>query len=133
MAGYLESEQRPLPAVMLMLMRQIRLAIERRREECIEVSQKLAAGRTFDDPEGLYLVTRGLARVAAPELALEVLEKVVDRGFHCLQILLCDPWLDPLRGISRFNQIVGRVEGLVREAEDEYRREGGEHLLGPPN
>jgi tetratricopeptide (TPR) repeat protein len=132
-AAYLEAEQRPLPPVMRSLLRATRFALLGQRDECVEISRQLLASAGFDDPEGLYFQARNLVRVQALDFALETLERVVDRGFHCARILLHDPWLEPVRGVPRFQQIVARVEGLVREAEAEYIRQGGERLLGPPN
>jgi hypothetical protein len=43
--------------------------------------------------------------------------------------MLCDPWLDPIRTQSRFNDIVRRAEVRSRDAEDEFRRLGGDRLL----
>src|SRR5207244_3964824 len=111
-----------------------RLAIEGKRDECVRVFTDLTTTETgFDDPEGIFFGARGFARVGARDEALAVLAHVVERGFYCTPILLRDPWLDSRRGEPRFKEIVARADARSREAEEAYRKAGGERLLGPAN
>lgn len=111
------------------LMRASRLALEGKREECLEVVRAFTGSRAFD-PEGLYFVARTLMFLNEPAAALDLLDSVIERSFFCPTILLRDPWLDPVRGGPRFNQIVSRANERSHDAHAEFRRLGGDRLLG---
>src|SRR5207245_6351513 len=51
----------------------------------------------FSDPEGLFYLTRHLARLNQIDSALELLERVVGGGFFCYPAMVRDPWLEPVR------------------------------------
>src|SRR5262249_43206785 len=99
---------------------------------CVNAATQLLSGR-FDDPEGVYLMVRNLARVGALDVAFTSLGRAVEGGFYCVPAFVSDPWLEPLRADARFPPILAKAEARAREAEAEYRRAGGERLLGPPN
>jgi serine/threonine protein kinase/tetratricopeptide (TPR) repeat protein len=127
-AGYREMEARPLPGLTRDLMRVSRGVLEGKREEALSVVQALV--ESHFDPEGLYFVARALAQLNEHDRALDMLNRIVERGFYCSSILLRDPWLDPIRGLPRFIEIVGDAEARVREAEAEFRELNGDRLLG---
>jgi hypothetical protein len=110
------------------MMRASSLALENRRVEALAVVGSFKDRHT--DPEALYFIARTLSRLDEPDMALDVLDRVIERGFFCPTILLRDPWLDPIRGRSRFNDIVGRSDARARDAEVEFRRLSGPRLLG---
>jgi hypothetical protein len=58
-----------------------------------------------------------------------MLHRIIERGFYCSTILLRDPWLDPIRGRSRFNDIVSDADARSREAAAEFRRLDGDRIL----
>jgi serine/threonine protein kinase/tetratricopeptide (TPR) repeat protein len=128
LARYRELEARGLPPVIHHLMTASRMAIEGRKEQAMEVAEGFVE-RNFD-PEGLYFTSRLMARLEEPEAALNMLDLIVARGFFCPTIMLRDPWLDSIRGVQRFNEIVSRATDRSRDAEAEFRRLGGERLLG---
>ena len=128
LAAHRAAEERPLPVHMRRLMRLSRFALERRQRECVDEALAMMAGRAFD-PEGRYLAARGLIHVGALDEGLALLAQLVE-PFACPSILLCDPWLDPVRGHAPFNAIVARATILSRDARDEFRRAGGDQLLG---
>ena len=61
----------------------------------------------FSDPEGLFYLTRHLARFNQATPAIELFERVVGGGFFCYPAMSSDPWLSPferrlsLQGCSR--------------------------------
>jgi serine/threonine protein kinase len=129
-ASYRANEQRALPPRVHLLLRASRQILEDDRENAIASVQQFRAMHTFD-PEGVYFIARALVRIGQPSTALDVLEhQVVEAGFFCHQIMLCDPWLDPVRGERRFAAIVTRAKERSQDAEAEFRRLGGEQLLG---
>jgi eukaryotic-like serine/threonine-protein kinase len=127
-ASYRELESRALPGLMRDLIKASRLSLEGKKKESFTVVESFFR-RTFD-PEGLYFAARVLAHVGESEPALDMLERVVDRGFCCSSIMLRDPWLDSIRGVSRLNDVIRRAEARTREAEAEFLRLGGDRLLG---
>lgn len=104
-------------------------AFEGNREVCIEGAREVLAS-SFHDPEGLLSVIRNLAYVGAVELALETLDRVVGRGFHCPAVLVRDPWLDSLRTQPVFLRALHRAEEEHAESVPAYLRAGGERILG---
>jgi serine/threonine protein kinase len=127
-ASYLEMEARPLPGVIRDLMRACRLVLEGKKEE------SYAIARTFFDkhfdPEGLYFTARVLARLGEPQACLDMLDRVIERGFYCSAIMLRDPWLDPVRGQPRLNDIIKRAEARTHDAASEFIRLNGNRILG---
>jgi serine/threonine protein kinase len=127
-AAYREVESRPLPGTMRDLMRAYRLVLENRKEESYAIAQTF-----FDkhfDPEGLYFTARVLARLGEPEASLDLLERIIERGFYCSAIMLRDPWMDSIRGRSRFADVVRRADTRTREAAEEFQRLNGDRILG---
>lgn len=82
------------------------------------------------DPEGLYFIARVMARLNKPDACLDILDRIIERGFYCSSIMLKDPWLDSIRGQARFRAIVSRADARSREAEADFRRLKGDRLLG---
>jgi hypothetical protein len=128
-AGYRANETRPVPPMIRMLMKASRLVLENDRDEAIATLQQIGLRGTFD-PEGVYFVVRALVRLGEQAPALDLLQaQVVEAGFFCHQVLLNDPWLDPVRGDRRFNAIVARARERSQDAEAEFHRLGGDRLL----
>ncbi len=84
----------------------------------------------FSDPEGLFYLTRHLARLNQVDSALELFERVVDGGFFCYPAMLSDPWLEPVRKKPRFARLLGRAEQQHQVAEKEFARLEGDRILG---
>jgi serine/threonine protein kinase len=127
-AAYRQFESQPLPGVIRDLMRAYRLVLEGRHEESVTIAQTFFY-KHFD-PEGLYFTARVLARIGNADACLDMLDRIIERGFYCSAIMLRDPWLDSVRGQSRFNEVVQRADARSREAEAEFRRLNGDRILG---
>jgi serine/threonine protein kinase/Tfp pilus assembly protein PilF len=128
-ASYRTNEQRPLAPMVQLLIRASRQILENKREEALASIAQFLKERQFD-PEGVYFVARSLVRLGESSQALDLLDKqVVEAGFFCYQILLSDPWLDPVRGDRRFSAIVARARERSQDAEAEFHRLGGDQLL----
>jgi hypothetical protein len=108
-------------------MRACRLALEGNTEESYKIAQSFFY-KHFD-PEGLYFTARVLARVGEPEVSLDLLERVIENGFYCSSVMLRDPWMDAIRGRSRFAEVVRRADARTREAQEEFLRLNGDRLL----
>jgi len=126
-AAYYAFESRPLPGTIRDMMRACRLVLENKKEESYKIAQTFFY-KHFD-PEGLYFTARVLARLGEPEASLDLLDRIIEKGFYCSAILMRDPWMDAIRGQSRFADVVRRADARTREAEAEFRRLNGERLL----
>lgn len=87
----------------------------------------------FRDPEGWYLMLRGLARVGEVEIALARLERTVNDGFVCTHLFERDPWLASLRTEPEFFALLDRARAESEAAEAEFVRLGGRQVLGMPS
>ena len=105
----------------------LRHLIEGRLEEAAENLRRLT---TIADPEARWYVARSMAFVGLVDEALTLLEPVVDEGFFCLPAFTRDPWLDPLRGSSRFAAIVRHAEARHRQAMISFLNAEGDRILG---
>ena len=45
-----------------------------------------------------------------------MLDRIIEQGFYCSSVMMRDPWLDPIRGRSRFADIVRRAMRARRGA-----------------
>ena len=126
--AYREMESRPLPGTIRDLMRACRLVLENNKEESFKIAQTFVY-KHFD-PEGLYFTARVLARLGEPEASLDLLERIIDQGFYCSAVMLRDPWMDSIRGQSRFADVVRRADARTREAAEEFQRLNGDRILG---
>src|SRR4029078_12574163 len=70
-----------------------------------------------------------VARLCEPVASLHLLDRIVGQGFYCSSILMRDPWMDSIRGRSRFAEVVRRADERTREAHDEFIRLDGHRLL----
>ena len=99
-----------------------------------EVASVAAVGRLvasdFSDPEGLFYLTRHLARLNQADDALSLLERVVGGGFSCYPAMARDPWLEPVRKRPQFAKLLGKAEQQHRVAEKEFARLEGDRILG---
>ncbi|HMB69868.1 MAG TPA: hypothetical protein VKU85_11170, partial [bacterium] len=106
-------------------------AMELDREQVRRLWDRMAEA-SFRDPEGTYFMMRNLARVGEVDLALELLERVVKRGFHCAASIEGDPWLELLRTEPEFYEQVDEARRGGAAAEGEFHRLGGGETLGLP-
>jgi DNA-binding winged helix-turn-helix (wHTH) protein/tetratricopeptide (TPR) repeat protein len=84
----------------------------------------------FRDPEGLFYLSRHLARLDERGPALDLLERVVASGHFCFPAMSRDPWLDSLRKKPAFTRLLRRAETLHQEALASFERLGGRKVLG---
>jgi eukaryotic-like serine/threonine-protein kinase len=105
-----------------------RTLIESNEGESVAAIKRLLES-DFSDPEGLFYLTRHLARLNQVESALKVFERVVGGGFSCLPAILRDPWLDPLRKAAQFEKLLKKVEQQHQSASEEFARLEGQRVL----
>jgi hypothetical protein len=85
---------------------------------------------SIHDPEGRFYGARHVAHLGDYPLALRVLASAVDDGFFCLPAFMKDPWLDGLRGMPEFADIVKRAEMRHRHALISFLTSEGDRVLG---
>jgi DNA-binding winged helix-turn-helix (wHTH) protein/tetratricopeptide (TPR) repeat protein len=91
------------------------------------VSRILDSG--FSDPQALFYLTRHLARIDHEDSAIALLDRVVAGGFIAYPAMVRDPWLERLRGNSRFVKTMETVERRHREAEKHFKELEGPRLM----
>jgi TolB-like protein len=84
----------------------------------------------FGDPEGLFYLTRHLARLNQVDSALELFERVVGGGFCCYPAMASDPWLEPVRKKPQFTKLLGKAKQQHEVALGEFARLQGDRILG---
>ena len=122
-------EQKPTPHHHITYLISLRALLQGRREESIQASERVLASG-FGDPEGVYYLARHYVRQEEPKRAVELLGRVVERGYFCFSAMARDPWLDPLRADPTFNRILHTAEERYREAAATFAQLGGDRLLG---
>lgn len=106
-----------------------RALLEGNREESIAAVNRILAS-DFQDPEGLFYLSRHLAYLNAIGPALELFERVVKGGYFCFPAMEKDPWLDSLRREPVFVDLLNQAETGHREAAVAFKQFGGEKVLG---
>ena len=84
----------------------------------------------FNDPEGLFYLTRHLAHLNQVDAALGLFERAVGGGIFCYPAMFSDPWLDPIRQRPEFVRLLERVEQQHQVAAREFARLEGNRILG---
>lgn len=84
----------------------------------------------FSDPEGLFYLTRHLARLNQVAAALQLFERVVGGGFHCYPAMVNDPWLESVRKEPKFVTLLEWAHEQHQRAEKEFARLDGDRILG---
>ncbi len=106
-----------------------RTLLENHPAESIAAVGRIVAS-DFRDPEGLFYLSRHLARLDERNPALDLLERVVASGFFCFPMMARDPWLDSLRKKPAFTKLLRRAETLHQEALVAFERLDGAKVLG---
>ncbi|HLW51365.1 MAG TPA: protein kinase [Candidatus Angelobacter sp.] len=110
-------------------MTSFRALLEGKREESLTASGEFLNG-TFHDPEGVYYQARQVAYLGEPAMALELLSRSIHQGFVCYSAFLRDPWLDSLRGLKEFTDLLRQARERHGEAAQAFYALGGNSLLG---
>jgi len=106
----------------LPVLRDVEGKVPTRRRHVVVAARALLEGRIADsvaaiqamlspdfrDPEGRFYVARHVARYGDADAALSQLEGIVADGFSCYPVFERDPWLDALRPMPRFAELLDR-------------------------
>ncbi len=103
--------------------------IEERPVESMEAVNRIVAS-DFRDPEGLFYLTRHLARVGDAAGAMRLLDRVAAAGFACYPALAEDPWLSTLRTRPPFKKVLADTRRRHEVAVAAFAAASGARLLG---
>jgi hypothetical protein len=122
------AEERNLTAFARTLVAGLRGAIDGHLDVTREHARRIVDD--FADSEAIYFIARAVARFGDPE-AVTMLECAYERGFVPYRVLLRrDPWLDPVRRMGAFQDLLDRARDTYRAGLAAYLETGGERLLG---
>jgi DNA-binding winged helix-turn-helix (wHTH) protein len=105
----------------------LRALLEGQRDESLHALHR--AGDDLTDPEAKYYVARSLVRLSAHEAALASLREVVDGGYVCYPAFATDPWLDNIRDMLAFKNLLENARVRHESASRAFRDAGGNALL----
>jgi serine/threonine-protein kinase len=116
------------PRVFQVSIASIERIIRGAHDEAVQALER--AGALFYDPEALYTLAMGLAKVGERERAVALLSRAVDGGFFVASALEDDPVFAELRPLAPFAAALERSRQGHEAACQTFRRTGGERLLG---
>ena len=105
------------------------LLVENRPAESLDAVNRIVSS-DFSDSEGLFYLTRHLARLGEVTGALRLLDRVAAGGFACYPALAADPWLAPLRERGQFKKVLADTRARHAEAKAAFAAADGARLLG---
>jgi TolB-like protein len=106
-----------------------RTMIEGDADQSVAAVERLVASE-FSDPEGLFYLTRHLARLNQPDSALKLLHRVVKGKFFCYPAMASDPWLESIRTLPEYLGLLGTVKEQHHVAQEEFLSLDGNRVLG---
>ena len=71
-------------------------------------------------------LARSFARLAANDEALASLSSVVQDGFFCYPAFVTDPWLDGVRHLQTFRELLKTAQSRHEVAREAFHGAGGE-------
>jgi DNA-binding winged helix-turn-helix (wHTH) protein len=105
----------------------LRALLQGERDESLHALHRAAAELT--DPEAKYYIARSFARLSADADALASLGEVVQDGFFCYPAFVADPWLDGIRHLQPFREVLDTARSRHESARRAFRDAGGGELI----
>jgi DNA-binding winged helix-turn-helix (wHTH) protein len=102
----------------------LRALLQGERDESLQALHR--ASDELTDPEAKYYIARSFARLSAPEDALASLNEVVHDGFFCYPAFATDPWLDGIRHLQPFRELLETAQSRHESAREAFHGAGGE-------
>ena len=101
----------------------LRALLQGERDESLHALRR--AGEQLTDPEAKYYIARSFARLSAREEALASFGDVVHDGFYCYPAFVKDPWLDGIRDLQPFRELLEIARSRHEAAREAYGAAGG--------
>jgi hypothetical protein len=114
----------------------LRASVAGDRDAVLAICQKLRAViQHHPDGEGVYTMTRMLARAGWREQALEALQITIDAGFFAASAFERDHWLEPIRDTEEYRRLLAKARERSLASDAAFQAAGGYRLLGlrPPS
>jgi tetratricopeptide (TPR) repeat protein len=92
----------------------LKFALLKNREESLR-NLKIAFMLSIDG-EAIYYLTRTYAYWGEQQMAMDGLIKAVDKGFYQYLVFETDPWLDSLRTLPEYTDLIDRAKRLSMES-----------------
>jgi hypothetical protein len=105
----------------------LRALLQGEREESLHALHR--AGDELSDPEARSYIGRSFARLSAPEDAPASLSDVVHDGFFCYPAFVTDPWLDGIRDLQPFRELLLTAQSRHEAAREAFRAARGSELM----
>jgi hypothetical protein len=101
------------------------------RHEVLRTCEAMVrANENYPDGEAIYTVTRMLARAGWRDFAMKGMRMTVDAGFTASWTFDHDPWVDSLRDLPEFQELLARARERYLAADAAFQTAGGYRLLG---
>jgi hypothetical protein len=97
-------------------------------QQLLNLARKDAAERCLSDSPLSNYIARSFARLSAREDALASLSDVVHHGFFCYPAFVTDPWLDGIRHLQPFRELLETAQSRHESAREAFRGAGGGQL-----
>jgi serine/threonine protein kinase len=114
------------------IMQSLKAYLEGNFAECLTMIED-GASQPHNDPESFFYMARQLAQIEQPERSIEMLSKVLEKGFVCAAALEKDPWLARVRLLPAYTQLLAVAQTRRIEAHQTFLDAGGPELLNLNN
>lgn len=114
----------------------VRATIAGRSDEVVAACRQIMeTTANYPDGEGIYALTRMVARAGGRDLAIEGLEATLAAGFFAAAAFENDPWLDSVRDTDGYRRVLEQARERSHAADAAFQAAGGYRVLGlrPPS
>ena len=118
------------PMEMMKLYATSMLATLRKDKPALLDAVSRLAGFALQDSEGRFYTARMCSHLELTDKALELLDRSLHSGYCPLTPMRSDPWLEAVRVVPQFADLLATAEASYTESLAVYRDAGGEKLLG---
>lgn len=112
------------------LVQSLRFCLQGENEKSIAVAMAALNGGATPDPEIRFYLARHLAWDGARRDALDAIRALAGAGFCCSHAMRRDPWLETIRSLPDFEDVLGLVEEREQEARSAFQGADGNRAVG---
>jgi serine/threonine protein kinase/tetratricopeptide (TPR) repeat protein len=123
-------ERTPANAHLILVLNAVTALVENDVTAGRAAVDRLLAFPAFSDPEGLYYWAHTCTGIGDTGRALDLLDRAVDSGLHCVEAFEVPPVFDILRNAPRFQALMERAREQHARAAQAFADAEGPQLLG---